>query len=885
MATSGKVIRCRAAVAWAVGKPLSVEEVEVAPPKAGEVRIKIVATGICRTDDHVLEGCFPNVDFPVIPGHEGAGIVESVGEGVTSVKPGDKVIPLCLPQCGECSFCLNPESYYCQKSHVSEPQNLMPDKTSRFTCKGKQIHHFLWVSTFAEYTVVPEYAVAKIDAAAPLDKVCLLGCGFPTGYGAAINTAKVKPGSTCAIFGVGGVGLSVVMGCKAAGAARIIAVDINKDKFAKARELGATDCISPRDFKKPIQEVLTEMTGHGVDYSFEVIGHADTMTAALASCNMNTGVCVMVGVPVSGSVISVDPMLLLSGRTWKGTLLGEMPATHGTSQLQAGQSAILKSMLSSYRCWVCKFDGEEHHRDVLRKNNIMHLKDLFTTILTVHLVRRKMEAAPPAPGGGSARTRARCRPLARAGRRGGVSSCFRQAAAAVRHGRRGEVARRARGGARAGAFAEAGVGGVLQICVLPPERCSASQNRGAGVGLASPCSRPTRTRRAAEIGAVIDAWEAPAVSVCRVIKCKAAVAWEAGKPLSLEDVEVAPPKAHEVRIKIVATAVCHTDAYTLSGADPEGCFPVILGHEGAGIVESVGEGVTKVKPGDTVIPLYIPQCGECKFCKNPKTNLCQKIRITQGKGLMPDGTSRFTCKGKQIYHFMGTSTFSEYTVVADISVAKIDAAAPLDKVCLLGCGISTGYGAAVNTAKVEPGSTCAIFGLGGVGLAAIMGCKIAGASRIIGIDLNKEKYAKAKEFGATECISPQDFKKPIQEVLVEMTDGGVDYSFECIGNVGVMRAALEACHKGWGVSVIVGVAAAGQEISTRPFQLVTGRTWKGTAFGGWKSVDSVPKLVTDYMSKKIKVDEFVTHTLPFDKINEAFELMHTGKSIRTVLKL
>nr|XP_009500428.1 PREDICTED: alcohol dehydrogenase 1 {ECO:0000250/UniProtKB:P80338} [Phalacrocorax carbo] len=322
MATSGKVIRCRAAVAWAAGKPLSVEEVEVAPPKAGEVRIKIVATGICRTDSHVLEGCFPNVDFPVIPGHEGAGIVESIGEGVTSVKPGDKVIPLCLPQCGECSFCLDPESNYCLKSHASEPQNLLPDKTSRFTCKGKQIHHFLWVSTFAEYTVIPEYAVAKIDVAAPLDKVCLLGCGFSTGYGAAINTAKVKPGSTCAIFGVGGVGLSVVMGCKAAGASRIIAVDINKDKFAKAKELGATDCISPQDFKKPIQEVLIEMTGHGVDYSFEVIGHVDTITAALASCKMSTGVSVVIGIPASGSVISVDPVLLLSGRTWKATVLG-----------------------------------------------------------------------------------------------------------------------------------------------------------------------------------------------------------------------------------------------------------------------------------------------------------------------------------------------------------------------------------------------------------------------------------------------------------------------------------------------------------------------------------------------------------------------------------
>ncbi|XP_043917291.1 alcohol dehydrogenase class-3 isoform X2 [Protopterus annectens] len=369
----------------------------------------------------------------------------------------------------------------------------------------------------------------------------------------------------------------------------------------------------------------------------------------------------------------------------------------------------------------------------------------------------------------------------------------------------------------------------------------------------------------------------------KVIKCKAAVAWEAGKPLSVEDVEVAPPEAHEVRIKIIATAVCHTDAYTLSGADPEGKFPAILGHEGAGIVESVGEGVTKVKPGDRVIPLYIPQCGECKFCLNPKTNLCQKIRVTQGQGLMPDGTTRFTCKGKQVFHFMGTSTFSEYTVVADISVSKIDNSAPLDKVCLLGCGISTGYGAALNTAKVEPRSTCAVFGLGAVGLAVVMGCKAAGASRIIGIDINKSKFEKAKEFGANECISPKDYQKPIQEVLVELTDGGVDYSFECIGNVDVMRAALEACHKGWGTSVIVGVAGAGKEISTRPFQLVTGRTWKGTAFGGWKSVESVPKLVCDYMAKKLKVDEFITHALPFDKINEAFDLMHEGKSLRTVL--
>ncbi|KAK3582700.1 hypothetical protein CHS0354_013051 [Potamilus streckersoni] len=374
-------------------------------------------------------------------------------------------------------------------------------------------------------------------------------------------------------------------------------------------------------------------------------------------------------------------------------------------------------------------------------------------------------------------------------------------------------------------------------------------------------------------------------TVGKTITCRAAVAWEAKKPLSLETVEVAPPQAGEVRIKITHTGVCHTDAYTLDGFDSEGKFPVVLGHEGGGIIESVGEGVKSVAPGDHVIPLYIPQCGDCKFCSSPKTNLCSKIRVTQGQGVMPDGTSRFTCKGQTVYHFMGCSTFSEYTVVAEISVCKVNPSAPLDKVCLLGCGISTGYGAALNTAKVEPGSNCAVWGLGAVGLAAVMGCKAAGASRIIGIDINPDKFEIAKQFGATECVNPKDFDKPIQEVLIGMTDGGLDFTFECIGNVHTMRAALESCHKGWGVSVIIGVAASGQEISTRPFQLVTGRTWKGTAFGGWKSRDSVPKLVDSYMEKKLKVDEFVSHTMALEKINEAFDLMHAGKSIRSVVSM
>ncbi|MGS3140710.1 S-(hydroxymethyl)glutathione dehydrogenase/class III alcohol dehydrogenase [Aeromonas sanarellii] len=367
------------------------------------------------------------------------------------------------------------------------------------------------------------------------------------------------------------------------------------------------------------------------------------------------------------------------------------------------------------------------------------------------------------------------------------------------------------------------------------------------------------------------------------IKCKAAIAWGPGQPLSIEEVEVMPPQAGEVRVRIVATGVCHTDAFTLSGEDPEGVFPCILGHEGGGIVESVGEGVTSVKVGDHVIPLYTPECGECKFCKSGKTNLCQKIRATQGKGLMPDGTTRFSKDGQPIYHYMGTSTFSEYTVLPEISIAKVDPAAPLEEVCLLGCGVTTGIGAVMNTAKVKEGESVAIFGLGGIGLSAIIGARLAKAGRIIAIDINESKFELARKLGATDCINPNKFDKPIQEVIVEMTDGGVDFSFECIGNVKVMRAALECCHKGWGESVIIGVAGAGQEISTRPFQLVTGRVWRGSAFGGVRGRSELPSYVQRYMQGEFKLDDFITHTMGLEQINEAFDLMHEGKSIRTVI--
>jgi len=367
------------------------------------------------------------------------------------------------------------------------------------------------------------------------------------------------------------------------------------------------------------------------------------------------------------------------------------------------------------------------------------------------------------------------------------------------------------------------------------------------------------------------------------MKTRAAVAYEAGKPLELEELDLEGPRDGEVLVEIKATGICHTDAYTLSGADPEGLFPAVLGHEGAGIVREVGKGVTSVSEGDHVIPLYTPECRECEYCLNPKTNLCQKIRVTQGKGLMPDGTSRFSKNGKPIYHYMGTSTFSNFTVLPEIAVAKIDKAAPFEKVCYIGCGVTTGIGAVINTAKVEPGSNCVVFGLGGIGLNVIQGLRMVGAGMIVGVDMNSSKKAIAEQFGMTHFVNPGEVKGDLVAHLVELTGGGADYSFECIGNVDVMRQALECCHKGWGESIIIGVAGAGQEIATRPFQLVTGRVWRGSAFGGARGRTDVPKIVDWYMGGKIEIDPLITHVLPFEKINEGFDLMHEGKSIRAVV--
>ena len=364
---------------------------------------------------------------------------------------------------------------------------------------------------------------------------------------------------------------------------------------------------------------------------------------------------------------------------------------------------------------------------------------------------------------------------------------------------------------------------------------------------------------------------------------RAAVAHEAGKELAIETVQLEGPQDGEVLVEIKATGVCHTDAFTLSGEDPEGLFPSILGHEGAGIVVDVGKNVSGLKKGDHVIPLYIPECRQCKSCLSGKTNLCTSIRETQGQGTMPDGSSRFSLDGKKLFHYMGTSTFANYTVVPEVALAKVREDAPFDKICYIGCGVTTGIGAVINTAKVEPGANVVVFGLGGIGLNVIQGARLAGADKIIGVDLNAKKVPLATKFGMTDFVNPAELEGDLVAALVDLTDGGADYSFECIGNVNTMRQALECCHRGWGVSVIIGVAGSGQEISTRPFQLVTGRTWKGTAFGGAKSRTQVPKIVDWYMDGKINIDDLITHTMPLEDINNAFQLMHDGESIRSVI--
>ncbi|KAL1071077.1 hypothetical protein V6Z11_D11G065300 [Gossypium hirsutum] len=600
--TAGQVIRCKAAVAWEAGRALTIEEVEVAPPQAMEVRLKILFTSLCHTDVYFWEAKGQTPVFPRIFGHEAGGVVESLGEGVTDLKPGDHVLPVFTGECGDCRHCKSEESNMCDLLRINTDRGVMlSDGKTRFSINGKPIYHFVGTSTFSEYTVVHVGCVAKVNPAAPLDKIFVLSCGISTGLGAILNVAKPTKGSTVAIFGLGAVGLAV----------------------SKRRK--------------------------------QIV------------CQVNM-----------------------------------------SAQSTAGQ----------------------------------------------------------------------------------------------------------------------------------------------------------------------------------VIRCKAAVAWEAGKPLVIEEVEVAPPQAMEVRLKILFTSLCHTDVYFWEAKGQTPLFPRIFGHEAGGIVDSVGEGVTHLKPGDHVLPVFTGECGNCRHCKSKESNMCDLLRINTDRGVMlSDGKTRFSINGKPIYHFVGTSTFSEYTVAHVGSVAKINPAAPLDKVCILSCGISTGLGATLNVAKPTKGSTVAIFGLGAVGLAAAEGARIAGASRIIGVDLNPNRFEEAKKFGCTEFVNPKDHNKPVQEVLAEMTDGGVDRSVECTGNINTMISAFECVHDGWGVAVLVGVPNRDDAFKTRPVNFLNERTLKGTFFGNYKPRSDLPSVVENYMNKELELEKFITHQVAFRDINKAFDYMLAGEGIRCIIRM
>ncbi|KAK4791782.1 hypothetical protein SAY86_032195 [Trapa natans] len=736
--TAGQVIRCRAAVAWEAGKPLVIEEVEVAPPQAMEVRLKILYTSLCHTDVYFWEAKGQTPVFPRIFGHEASGIVESVGEGVTELQPGDHVLPVFTGECKECRHCKSDESNMCDLLRINTDRGVMlNDGKTRFSIKGQPIYHFVGTSTFSEYTVVHVGCLARINPEAPLDKVCVLSCGISTGLGATLNVAKPSKGSSVAIFGLGAVGLAAAEGARIAGASRIIGVDLNPKRFEEAKKFGVTEFVNPKDHDKPVQEVIAEMTNGGVDRSVECTGNINAMISAFECVHDGWGVAVLVGVPNKDDAFKTHPMNLLNERTLKGTFFGNYkPRTD------------LPSVVEKYM------------------NKELELEKFITHEATFSEINKAFDY-------------------------------------------------------------------ML-----------------AGEGLRS------------------------------------AVAWEAGKPLVIEEVEVAPPQAMEVRLKILFTALCHTDVYFWEAKGQTPVFPRIFGHEAAGIVESVGEGVTELKPGDHVLPVFTGECKECRHCRSEESNMCDLLRINTDRGVMlNDGKSRFSIKGKPIYHFVGTSTFSEYTVVHVGCLAKINPEAPLDKVCILSCGVSTGLGATLNVAKPKKGSTVAIFGLGAVGLSAAEGARIAGASRIIGVDLNPSRFDAAKKFGVTEFVNPKDYDRPVQEVIAEMTGGGVDRSVECTGNINAMISAFECVHDGWGVAVLVGVPNKDDAFKTHPMNLLNEKTLKGTFFGNYKPRTDLPSVVEMYMNKELELEKFITHEVSLQDINKAFDYMLKGESLRCIIRM
>ncbi|KAJ6918577.1 hypothetical protein NC651_012738 [Populus alba x Populus x berolinensis] len=730
--TAGQVIRCKAAVAWEAGKPLVIEEVEVAPPQAMEVRLKILFTSLCHTDVYFWEAKGQTPLFPRIFGHEAGAIVESVGDGVTDLKPGDHVLPVFTGECKECRHCKSEESNMCDLLRINTDRGVMlNDGKSRFSIRGQPIYHFVGTSTFSEYTVVHVGCAAKINPAAPLDKVCVLSCGISTGLGATLNVAKPKKGSSVAIFGLGAVGLAAAEGARISGASRIIGVDLNSNRFEEAKKFGVTEFVNPKDHDKPVHEVIAEMTNGGVDRSVECTGSISAMVSAFECVHDGWGVAVLVGVPNKDDAFKTHPMNILNERTLKGTFFGNYKPR-----------SDLPSVVEKYM------------------NKELELEKFITHEVPFSEINKAFE--------------------------------YMLSGASLR------------------------------------QTDTLDTRFTFGNGPNNP-------------------------------------------PTSL----IFGPKALLLRL------------YQLSPIEGQApLFPRIFGHEAGGIVESVGEGVTDLKPGDHVLPVFTGECKECRHCKSEESNMCDLLRINTDRGVMlNDGKSRFSIKGQPIYHFVGTSTFSEYTVVHVGCLAKINPAAPLDKVCVLSCGISTGLGATLNVAKPKKGSSIAIFGLGAVGLAAAEGARIAGASRIIGVDLNSNRFNEAKKFGVTEFVNPKDYKKPVQEVIAEMTNGGVDRSVECTGSINAMISAFECVHDGWGVAVLVGVPSKDDSFKTHPMNFLNEKTLKGTFFGNYKPRSDIPSVVEKYMNKELELEKFITHEVPFSEINKAFDYMLRGEGLRCIIRM
>ncbi|KAJ1394338.1 hypothetical protein SESBI_34282 [Sesbania bispinosa] len=731
-ASEGQPIRCKAAVARRAGEPLVMEEIIVAPPMP-------------RED--------PPGFFPRILGHEAVGVVESVGKDVTEVTKGDVVIPIFLPDCGECVDCKSTKSNRC----TNFPFKVSPwmpryGGTTRFTdLNGEIIYHFMFVSSFSEYTVVDIANVTKIDPEIPPDRACLLSCGVSTGVGAAWRTADVEPGSTVAIFGLGSVGLAVAEGARLCGATRIIGVDVNPEKFEIGKKFGLTDFVHAGDCgNKPISQVIIEITGGGADYCFECVGMASLVHEAYASCRKGWGKTIVLGVDKPGARLSLSSSEVLhNGKTLMGSVFGGLkPKSHVPILLKRYMDKELQ--LDEFVTHEVEFKNINKAFDLLSQGQCLRC---YSAALQMHLKNQQRRS----------------------------SFCS-----------------------------------SLTCCFTMEHKQVAATTEG------------------------------------QPIRCKAAVARRAGEPLVIEEIIVAPPMPREIRIRIICTSLCHVDITFWKMQDPPGFFPRILGHESIGIVESVGKDVTEITKGDVVIPIFLPDCGECVDCKSTRSNLCSNFPFEASPWLPRHGTTRFTdLNGESIYHFMFVSSFSEYTVVDIANVTKIDLEIPPNRACLLTCGIAAGIGAAWRTASVEPGSSVAIFGLGSIGLAVAEGARLCGATRIIGVDVNPEKFEIGKKFGVTDFVHAGECgNKPVSQVIIEITGGGADYCFECVGMASMVHEAYASCRKGWGKTIVLGKDKPGSSLSLSSSEVLhDGKTLKGTLFGGLKPKSHVSSLLKRYMDK------------------------------------